>query len=237
MDQAVLVDAIGDHLDSLTQIVNWTALISIAMCWAGIRREREIEAMGLKVDRKYAFYAMATVYSFANLTSFLMFLRLRHLLLLVDDKHFLEAFTTLSTYPWVLNPFSYYGSTSEAHILSSEGVGLLIVVWWLCNSSLYTLLEKQTNNTIFLLILFLGIGLAALVTIEQTNILIANRMSRLDLQVALDIRRLAPWRYAGNALGILAGILLYQAASRLQRRGSFRPDALTHSPANAALKT
>jgi hypothetical protein len=76
MDQDVIVDAVGKHLDAVETYVNAIALLAVAAAWAGVRRSRDIEAFGTKFDRRHAFWALAVPYLLGNLLGTTLSLRL-----------------------------------------------------------------------------------------------------------------------------------------------------------------
>jgi hypothetical protein len=142
MEQALLVQAVTDQLDALETYFNAIILLAVAAAWSGFRRARELEAFGLKFDRRHAFWIFGCAYLVANVAALIFFLRLDDLLRLIEGKHFVEAFTRLAVHPWVLNPLSFFGSNEiSARIHSSGGWGLLVLTWWICNTSLATLME------------------------------------------------------------------------------------------------
>lgn len=125
----------------------------------------------------------------------------------------------MATHSWVLNPFSFFGTSGLARFHSAEGYGLLIATWWLCNASLSTLMDEKRNRAAPLVLgLFLAIGLGSMVAM--------NRVYGLALE---GLRTAAPALYAaalntsvertvGNGLGIVVGGLIFVAANRLQVR-------------------
>jgi hypothetical protein len=219
MDQDVIVEAIGKHLDAVETYVNAIALLAVAAGWAGVRRSHEIEAFGTKFERRDAFWALAALYLIGNMVILILFLRIGDLVLLLDSLHAVKGITTLATHSWVLNPFSYFGGSKIATLHSSEGYGLLIATWWLCNASLSTLMEDKTNRAArILLSLFLAIGLGSMFA-----------MNRVYEQVFSSLHTFAPALYAsasstaieraiGNGLGIIVGGLIFIGANRLQTR-------------------
>lgn len=143
MNQEVIIDSIKNHLDSIETYVDWVILLAVAIAWAGIRRETEIEVLGAKFNRRHAFFAVAALYLIANVAFLILALRIGDLIALLDREHAVEGITTLATHAWVLNPFGYFGKSGIARLHAGEGFGLLIATWWLCNGSLYHLWMKR----------------------------------------------------------------------------------------------
>lgn len=219
MNQDVIVEAIGKHLDTIETYVNAIVLLAVAAAWAGVRRSREIEAFGTKFDRRHAFWALAVLYLVANMTILIVFLRVGDLVLLLDPSNVVKDITKLATHSWVLNPFSYFGGSAIARFYSSEGYGLLIATWWLCNASLSTLMDDKRNRVAqFLLGLFLAIGLGSMLAINRVYgvVLGALRASAPGLYAAASSTVVD--RNVGNGLGIIVGGLIFVAANRLQQR-------------------
>jgi len=219
MDQDVMVDAVGKHLDTIEAYVNAIAVLAMAAAWAGVRRSREIDAFGTKFDRRHAFWALAVLYLIGNMTILILFLRVGDLVLLLDPSHVVKGTTTLATHPWVLNPFSYFGDSAVARFHSSEGYGLLIATWWLCNASLSTLMDDKRSRAAQLLLgLFLGIGLGSMLAMNRVYgvALGSLRASAPSLYAAASATAIE--RGVGNGLGIVVGGLIFFAANKLQTR-------------------
>jgi hypothetical protein len=219
LNQEVLVDAIGEHLGSLESYVNAIVLLAVASAWAGIRRSRQIEAFGTKIDRRYAFWVLAPLYLLGNATLLILLLRVGDLLQQLDGAHLIEGFSKLATHPWILNPFSFYGPSPTARFYSGEGHGLLIVVWWLCNASLYTLMDNKRSWIARVLIgVFLALGLGSMVAIQRVSTLLLVRLSVEDLDLYEAVLRTDFERTLGAAVGIVVGLLAFLGATLLQSR-------------------
>jgi len=219
MDQETLIQSLTKHIDSLEIIFNWAVVLSIAVAWAGIQRQQQIEALTLKFDRRYAFYSISGLYLTANIAVLILLLRLADLLALLDDSHFLKGLSVLATHSWVLNPFSYFGSSVTARFYSCEGIGLLIVVWWLCNTSLSTLLDYKSNKiAILLLILFLLVGLVSLGAIQRVYGIVLGRTALMDTTLHNALVETSKERFIAIFLGIIVGSLTFVVGNRLQNR-------------------
>jgi hypothetical protein len=219
MDQETLVDALTKHLDLLQSYLETTMLLAVAAAWAGVRRAREIEAFGTKFDRRHAFWALAAIYLVANVTVLELFLRIGDLIALIDRTGFPKAFTRIATHPWILNPFASFDHSTVAKVYASEGYGLLIATWWLCNTSLSTLMDDKKNRiAVALLVIFVAVGLASILAIERAQAILLVRLHAWAPQLGHDVDDTRPERVAGTIIGITVGLLLFFSANRLQQR-------------------
>jgi len=219
MDQDVIVDALGKHLDMIEAYVSAITILAVASAWAGIQRSREIEIFGTKFDRRHAFWAVAALYLICNMAILILFLRVGDLVKLLDSAHVVKGISTLATHSWVLNPFSYFGASGIPRFHSAEGYGLLIATWWLCNASLSTLMDDKRNRTAKLLLgLFLTIGLGSMLAMNRVYEIVLDslRLSAPNLYDAALSTALE--RSVGSAIGIVVGCLIFVAANRLQAR-------------------
>jgi hypothetical protein len=228
MEQEVILEAIGKHLDAIESTVNWIVLFAAAVSWAGIRRERNIEAFGLKVERRLAFFVALGIYLIANMMVIIIFLRIGDLLLLVEEAKLPKAVTTLTTHSWLLNPYSYFGSTAIARLHSCEGYGLLIATWWLCTTSMSTLMvDKRSRTGHVLLGIFLVIGLLSMQAIQRGYWIVEDRLSGPYPQLFHEITATNTERLVGNCLGIIVGGLLFFKGNSLHDRWTKMADSST----------
>jgi uncharacterized membrane protein len=218
MDQDILLKALEKHLDFLATIFNWAIALSIAVAWAGIQRRQEIEAWKLKFSRKHAFYAVCALFLVANLAVTILFLRIGDLLWLLDDKNFMKGFTVLTTHPWVLNPFEYFGDSFIARLHSCEGYGLLIVTWWLCYSALSTLVDGWSRKVGVLLLVFLLIGFTSMLAVQRVYNIVFIRTATLGQGYKTILTSTLIERVIATLLGIVVGILTFAASRRLLER-------------------
>lgn len=219
LDQKIIVDAIGKHLDSLETIINTMILLSVASAWAGIRRSSEIDAFGTKLNRKHAFFALSCIYLLANIAVLLLFWRLADLILLLEKSSVTAGLTKLATHRWILNPFSYFGPSTISSFFSSAGFGLLIAVWWLGNTSLSTLMDdKQSKAAKVLLALFLAIGLFSMGAINRCYIAILSAFPNDATELRAEILSSAHYREILTFVGIAIGGTFFFFANYLQSR-------------------
>lgn len=206
-------------MDSIEAYVDWVILLAVVIAWAGIRRETEIEALGVKFNRRHAFFAVAALYLIANVAFLILVLRIGDLIALLDRNHTIEGITTLATHKWVLNPFSYFGKSGIARLHSGEGFGLLIATWWLCNGSLYTLMdEKKNRRATVLLVLFLGIGLTSMLAIQRVYMILLECLKSTAPNLFAEMSATSFERTVATFLGIVVGSLIFTAVNVLQYR-------------------
>jgi hypothetical protein len=218
MNQDTIVEALGKHLDALQTILNSIILLAVATAWAGISRQQEIEALGMKFRRRHAFFAASGLYLIANMAVLILFLRIGDLFALLDSTHLVTGLSTLATHTWILNPFGYFGPSALARLHSGEGFGLLIVTWWLCNASLYTLGDKKQPFTARVLLgTFLGIGLLSMLAVQRDYAIIVSHVGR-DPLLAAQLTSTITERTVGTFLGIAIGGLSFTVISRLHDR-------------------
>lgn len=146
LDPDAVVKSLSDQLTVLEGIVKWTLLIAIPVAWAGIRREEVIKAGFLEIQRKYAFYAVATLFIIVNLACLVLFLRVGNLVNLLESNNLMKGLSGIALHPWPFNPFSYYGEGSLARLQSCAGFGLLIVIWWIGYAALATFREGVSHR-------------------------------------------------------------------------------------------
>ena len=169
MDQEEIVSALKDHVDSLQKIVRWSLLFALAFWWAGIQQSDNIKALGIDFTRGQALFVAICTYLIINLTRLDKLWRVGDLIKLLDNSSITRGLGKLAYHSWELNPYSYFGSSLFARIHSSKGLGLLIIVWWICNSSIYSLSDNiQAPLAKILQAIFLAIGLSSIVAANRS---------------------------------------------------------------------
>lgn len=219
MDQEILIENIGNHLDSLESFLNAIIIVSVAVAWAGIQRSSEIEILGTKFNRKHAFFALSLLYLIGNMTILILFLRIGDIVSLLDAKHVLKGISKLATHKWILNPFSYFGNSEISQVYSSEGYGLLIATWWLCNTCLSTLMDDKKNKPANILVsLFLMVGLASMFAINRVYGKILSLLKKPEPDLFIAINQTSAERFIGAFLGIIVGVLIFLSVNLMQNR-------------------
>ena len=164
MNSEVVGKALDSCLDSLESFVATAILLAVAVFWPALRNRGNFEILSVKVERRFAFPLLSTVYVLLNVAILILFLRLVFLIELIgDDQESYKAIESVFTHSWILNPYSYFGGSFPAVIYAATTYGLLIVVWWFCYASLHLLggdhvvkYQKMTEH------LFLLIGLGSM---------------------------------------------------------------------------
>lgn len=209
MQQSDIVESIGKHLDALADIIKWALLLALVFWWAGFEGTDSVEALGMKVPRAHALWVSVFVYIVVNATVLVLFLRVGDLLKLADDAHLSAALGKLALHPWPLNPFAHFGTSFVARLHSGIGFGSLIVVWWVCNSSLYGFAD-QVRSPLALLLqgAFLAVGLASMQAINRVYGVVLQRTTESDPTLHSTLLSSRAERMVFAFVGIGAGGLI-----------------------------
>jgi hypothetical protein len=220
MDQDLMIDALGKHLSALQYIVGWALIIAFGVGWAGLQNKKEIELVRLKFERRTAFYVATLLYLMANLAVLLLLWRIKALLTALPDEHFVKGYTTLALHDWLLNPFAYVGRGTTAELSTMWSMGLWIVSWWICITSVVVLRGKQPIlKSVILPVLFYGAGTASLVCLYQIYRLNRSRLAILDQTLYADLQATANGRWVAIWSGFITGMAIFSVALWFQRRG------------------
>lgn len=210
LDQKVLLESISKHLDSLADLIKWAIVFAVALWWAGWQRQDPIDILGVKLARQHAFVLGAVAYSAVNATVLLKLMRLADLVLALRNESLGEGVTRLTTHSWELNPFAYFGPNPSARAHACVGFGGLIVVWWACNASLYTLGLRSGLFGLLLLGSFLVVGLWSIVTIQRVFSIVLARTKDELVEVHELLAPTMRERTVFAVLGIgLGGVLAF----------------------------
>lgn len=204
-DQKTLLESISKHLDSIAELIKWAILFAIALWWAGVQKQNPIEALGIKVRREHAFALGAIAYSAVNVLVLLKLLRLGDLFRAIPDTSVSEGIARLTTHIWELNPFAYFGPDILARAHSGLGLGGLIVVWWMCNSSLFALGGNTGLAESILSGAFLSFGSASMLAIQRVDRIVLARTARLQPELYLIFSTLQKERTFFAFVGIIVG--------------------------------
>jgi len=219
MNQQIMLSSISSHLDNIAAYINWIIVAAIAVAWAGVQRDRKIEALGVKFDRRHAFYAVSTLFLVANVAILILLLRVGDLIARLDGDNLVAGVTRLAVHEWVLNPFAFYGTSLVARLHAGEGYGLLIATWWLCNTSLSTLMDDKANRAAGLLLaLFMCTGIASMFAIQRVYAIILLRPEEVRPTLSTAVSATALERMVACFLSIAVGCLIFTAANVLQQR-------------------
>ena len=214
MDQAAVIDSLKKHLDSLKAVIGWSLLLAVGFGWTGLTQEQSVEMLGLKVDRDKAFAVAVIFYIFMNAKALDVLLRLEHLMNLLKDEFFMEGISTVALHPFIGNPFSYFGKGRIARQNSAKGYGLLIILWWIAHSSLYTFADGFDVYARVLTFAFLGVGLLSMLAIERFDKYTKIRLDAIDPGFSEELekmRRVRRWQvFAGIVVGGLIAWFVIQ---------------------------
>lgn len=225
MDPKIIINNIATHLNLLESLVNTVIILSLAIVWAGIKRKQHIELLGNTFDRRHAFFIVAGFYLVINISVLLIFLRTGDLILLLKDKDSLiTGITQFSTHRWLLNPYSYFSTnklTCVQFAYSSLGLGMLILVWWICTASLYSLMDDKNNVTAQILIgLFVAIGICSVFTIYRgfNNVMQVSKIFLTDTETYGLLQESMRGKIIGAAAGIISGIAFFITTYLFQKK-------------------
>jgi hypothetical protein len=216
MHPETLVDSLGDHLSTMQDVFKWSLVLALGVAWAGIQNEPKIEIGALKFDRRQAFRVAAGVYFVATMTFLIVLMRIEATLGLLQDVNFVTGYSKIASHSWVLNPFGYAGTTWPARLSSGASIGLLVIAWWVCLASVYTLRGKESIwRNLYLPIFFYAAGIAALCVVSRIYSLNLGRLETLAPLVFAGLKATAPDRWLLALSSLPAGLAVFVAILRL----------------------
>jgi hypothetical protein len=218
MDQKELCDSVAKQLDAVAETVYWGLLLAVIFLWAGLTKQDPIKALGMEVGRSYALFVACTFYFIANFFAMIQILRIGDILLRVDKTSLPIALTKLWTHKWAANPFAFFGRSVIATAQGSLGYGLLIVIWWIGNASLYCLVDGSPRSGVTVTLaggLFAAIGLLSMVAIQRVLKIVSSRLSHASGTVGEEFRSTMPVRNIGAFAGISIGGAIFLAVTGL----------------------
>ena len=210
MDQQAIVDALGDHLNSLEAIVGALIIITLATAWAGIQRKDPIEIFSTEVRRKDATSVLSLIYIFSNIMIAFLFWRVGDLMLLLDSNTYVEGFSVVATHKWVLNPYALFVDSPISQMVASIGFGLLILVWWMGFTSLYALEDnKRTRSPRLADAVYLSIGLFSMLCVARVYWIVSSDLSALPSELQEAVNNAEGYRSIATFCGIGLGGLYF----------------------------
>lgn len=141
-DPEVLIDSIEGAMDDAAKISYSMFLAAIAIFWASFQNEEEIEVIGMKLKRQFAYLIVYAVFFIGSLCLVILWFRIGDALLLLkahDQKSFMKAASFVLTYHWVYNPISCFGASVSSLIVSSLSTALCVALWWVTFSAVRAL--------------------------------------------------------------------------------------------------
>jgi len=215
----VLISSLAATLGTLRSLLSWGVVLAVGAGWAGLRNSRKVSIAGLSMERRPAFYAASFVYAAATVAVLLSLFRIEAIVLKIADTRFVEAYTTLAAHEWLLNPFGYLGISSPAQLSTACGIGLLILSWWICATSVVVLRGKEPLwKSIILLLPFYAAGLSSLWVVYRIYEVNLTRLLVLAPDIHAGIRATASARWNIAYASIPMGLALVAAALLVQRR-------------------
>jgi hypothetical protein len=212
MDQETIAKAIDNHLNSLEKVFYVALSAAVIFAWAGIQNSSSFTIWGLAVSLNQAFFLAVAFYILINIQILLAFCRLGALIHHLDSTIVAKGITILITHSWIANPFASFGKSRAIRAQSSAGVLLLIVMWWVCNASLFVLAGSMANFIRALLSsCFLLVGLASLLIIDRICGAIINHpalKSDVHSPLASDVKTIQADGRIASLTGIGVGFLL-----------------------------
>ncbi|MCP2517381.1 hypothetical protein M5J07_20750 [Achromobacter mucicolens] len=219
MPQEQIIDAIGKHLDSLESLINWTIVVALGAAWAGIQRSSELSLGGMTIKRTHSFLALAIGFILVNLALLIGILRLTALIELLHPDFAERGLIAISTHKWLLNPFAYFGGSLTGRAVSSAGYGLLIVIWWLCNSALFSLLDGRNTRVFqYALRTFLALGLLSMLAIQWAAVQAFEKLEFAATELRDGVLSTGVERAVIAGAGIALGAAIYAHVVRLTTR-------------------
>ncbi len=175
-DQEEVLASVKGHLDSLSATLKWALLLAIVFWWAGVQQEPAIQALGLKIPRAMALSTAVVFYLVVNVLIWDKFYRLGDLLQHTEEGRLRQTLTRLAMHPWFANPFAYFADGEASRANSAKGFGCLVLAWWLCNASLYSLADRAFDPVgLVFQGLFLLIGLATMRAVHRVHLIALQR--------------------------------------------------------------
>lgn len=162
---------INTHLDELRSIVAWALPTAFIFYWAGLSGDETIKAFDIEVPRKYGFWFACMFYLAVNFRIADAFFSIGIHFRELDQPDLVSAASLVEDNSWFANPFCWSDPWRR-----SKGIFVLILIWWFCNSSLFTLMDSGLVHHFALLGLFSSLGLATLHSIHKTWTLARNEL-------------------------------------------------------------
>jgi hypothetical protein len=209
LDQDQIVEALGKHLESIGDVVKWILLLALIFWWAGLHKEESIHALDITISRQQGVLVAVGAFLLANLIVFNRLVNIVNLLENVAADKVEKAFTALAVNQLLFNPFSFFGRSGLARWHCAGGLGILVLIWWLCASALCALVDNLFSWAALLFQgLFLLLGTMSIVSVFRALGLLADRLRdvKSDLYAPFEAMRLP--RIIGFVLGFVGGALV-----------------------------
>ena len=179
MDQETVQDSLVKQLDAIEKSVLWALDIAVIVGWAGCHGANPIEILGITTSRSDAYLVSSSAFVLANLSILVALLRMGDLLNLLGDSDFIKGIEKVMTHSSLFNPFAYFGSTFLSGIHGGAGLGLLLLCWWVCYSSISTLPNLGKNQRVLETSLLI-VGILSLLAVYRFQARMLGRLNRID---------------------------------------------------------
>lgn len=160
-------------LDTLDSFCKWFLSVSVVIWWAGLSNTVcVIKILDIEIARSKSFIIAGIFFFVMNLIFFQHFRRIHLLLKIPSNTSPQELLRTLFFHCWMLNPFGIYGWNKQNKVSIPFHIAFLVVIWWLCNMSLYALypdfeIEGIYRRFAFYAVVFCSFGYIGLLTLKE----------------------------------------------------------------------
>lgn len=191
MNQDAVQDSLVRQLEVIDKSIFWALAVASVIGWAGAHHTDPIEVIGLKSSRADAYFVAGWAFVLANIAILLAFLRMGDLLDLLDASNFKTGIEKVMTHSSFFNPFAFFGSGTLAQMYSGLGWGLLILCWWICLTSIGTLVDLSQMRRVLVTFLVI-LGILSTVAMHRCQARMSGKLQKVDAEfsrsVALSIR-------------------------------------------------
>jgi len=201
-------------LDTLDVFSKWFLSVAVVIWWAGLSSVSQIEILGIKIERNKSFAVAGFFFVVMNVVFYQYFRRVRLISRSSADDKKQEFLSALFFHPWILNPFGIYSDVdANKNILSGFHISFLVIIWWMCNMSLYALYPIYSIHAgatvewgLYILITLL-FALFGLLTLKELLAIFSNLKLAVELADE-DIKKLFKAQFTSFELMLSAGVLL-----------------------------
>lgn len=194
MDQKVILESLSKHMDALASLLNWFVATALAMTYAGVKRQKTVEALGLKIAARDAFAVAAVLTVFFQIGMLLLLMRLFSMLSVLGRAEFLEGFTRMAFHDWYLNPFSFFGGGVPSQVHSIISYFLFFLVMNLFTLPLATLPGIGSRFSHVILWVLLVTSLVTAIAVWGVHWISLKRLKDLDSNVYSAVATTFMWR-------------------------------------------
>lgn len=176
MNQQILIEAVGKHLDGIASLLNWFIATAFVMTFAGLTRQETLEVLGVKVKSRDAFNVAALITLVTLAGMFLLLLRLLSIMSSLDDGHFVEGLTRLTTHDWYLSPFSFFGNSTVAYLHGTLSYFLFFTALGLAALPLAALQRRREKYRLRVLFLQVAVGVGIALAVWGIHFVTLTRL-------------------------------------------------------------